>query len=278
MPSPGQRGLLAHGVARRFPWAPRQRTVRTAITVDTILVTVMLANNEIGTLQPVREVALVCHERGVLFHCDATQAVGKIPVSVEDLGVDLLSFSAHKIYGPKGVGALYVRRRRPRSSLTPLFDGGGHEQGLRSGTVNVPGVVGLARASSCASRGWPTKRNVSLTCAIISARAFLPASTRRRERHPTERLPNTLNLSFGGVDGAALLVGLREIAVSSGSACTSADPKPSHVLQAIGRSRQLADASLRFSLGRPTTQADVDAAAEAVVREVARLRSASPIR
>jgi len=253
--------------------------IRVAITTDTTLVSVMLANNEIGTLQPVREIAAVCRERGVVVHCDATQAVGKIPVSVEDLGIDLLSFSAHKIYGPKGVGALYIRRRRPRLSLTPLLDGGGHEQGLRSGTVNVPGVVGFARALELCLEAIPGEAE-RLTRLRENLRGRLVASLDRviENGHPIERLPNTLNLSFGGVDGAALLVGLREVAVSSGSACTSADPKPSHVLQALGRTRQLADAALRFSLGRPTTEAEIEAAGEAVVREVTRLRGASPLR
>ena len=238
----------------------------------------MLANNETGTLQPIREIAAACRERGVLLHCDATQAVGKIPVDVDALGVDLLSFSAHKIYGPKGVGALYVRRRKPRLHLVPLLDGGGHEQGLRSGTLNVPGVVGFARALELSLEEM-SRESVRLT----QLRDRLDGAIRSRlegvtlNGHPTERLPNTMNLSFEGVDGAALLVGINEVAVASGSACTSADPKPSHVLLAMGRSKELANASLRFSLGRANTAQDVEIVANAVVREVTRLRQGSPL-
>ena len=249
-----------------------------ALTKETVVVSVMLANNETGTLQPIREIAVACRERGALLHCDATQAVGKIPVGVDALGVDLLSFSAHKIYGPKGVGALYVRRRKPRLHLVPLLDGGGHEQGLRSGTLNVPGVVGFARALEIALEEMP-RENVRMT----ELRDQLDTAIRSRleavtlNGHPTERLPNTLNLSFAGVDGAALLVGLKEAAVASGSACTSADPKPSHVLLAMGRSKELANASIRFSLGRSNTAEEVQIVADAVVREVQRLRHDSPL-
>ena len=248
--------------------------VAEALTPATALVSVMRANNETGTLQRLREIAAACREHGVLVHCDATQAVGKLPVNVDDLGVDLMSFSAHKIYGPKGVGALYIRRRRPRLRLVPLFDGGGHEQGIRSGTLDVPGVVGFARA-------------LEIAIAELSEESRRLAALRDRLQQavcsrldgvtlngvPEERLPNTLNLSFSGVDGAALLVGLTEVAVASGSACTSADPRPSHVLMAMGRSKQLANASIRFSLGRSNTAEEVDVAAAAVVREVSRLRA-----
>ena len=249
-----------------------------ALVEGSVLVSVMLANNETGTLQPIREIAAACGERGVLLHCDATQAVGKIPVDVDALGVDLLSFSAHKIYGPKGVGALYVRRRKPRLHLVPLLDGGGHEQGLRSGTLNVPGVVGFARALELGLEEM-SRESVRLT----QLRDRLDGAIRSRlegvtlNGHPTERLPNTMNLSFEGVDGAALLVGVKEVAVASGSACTSADPKPSHVLLAMGRSKELANASLRFSLGRANTAQDVEIVANAVVREVTRLRHGSPL-
>jgi len=252
--------------------------VAEALAAETILVSVMLANNETGTLHPVAEIAGSCHERGVLLHCDATQAIGKIPVDLASLGADLVSLSAHKIYGPKGVGALVVRRQRPRLRPLPLFDGGGHEQGVRSGTLNVPGVVGLARA-------------LELCLADLDSEARRLAALRDRLRtvivsgltdvvengHPSERLPNTLNLSFAGVDGAALLVALREVAVSSGSACTSADPTPSHVLAAMGVPRNLAHASLRFSLGRANTGEDVETVAAGVVREVTRLRERSPL-
>ncbi len=244
-----------------------------AITPRTILVSVMLANNETGVLHPIRELAEVCREHRVCLHCDATQAVGKIPVDVNALGVDLLSFSAHKIYGPKGVGALYVRRRTPKLNLVPLLDGGGHEGGIRSGTLDVPGVVGFARALELCLAGLPAERERlarlrdRLEEAIVSR---LPTVTVNGA--PGERLPNTSNLSFADVDGAALLVGLKEVAVSSGSACTSADPRPSHVLLALGRSKALANASIRFSLGRSNTPDEVEIVAEAVVREVTRLR------
>jgi cysteine desulfurase len=249
-----------------------------ALTDESVLASVMLANNETGTLQPIPEIAAACRARGVLLHCDATQAVGKIPVDVNALGVDLLSFSAHKIYGPKGVGALYVRRRKPRLALLPLLDGGGHEQGLRSGTLNVPGIVGFGRALQIALEEMP-RESVRLT----DLRDRLDGAIRSRlegvtlNGHPTERLPNTVNLSFAGVDGAALLVGLKEVAVASGSACTSADPRPSHVLLAMGRSKEFANASIRFSLGRTNTARDVEIAADAVVREVTRLRHDSPL-
>jgi cysteine desulfurase len=249
-----------------------------ALTDESVLASVMLANNETGTLQPIPEIAAACRARGVLLHCDATQAVGKIPVDVNDLGVDLLSFSAHKIYGPKGVGVLYVRRRKPRLALLPLLDGGGHEQGLRSGTLNVPGIVGFGRALQIALEEMPRE-----SARLTDLRDRLDGAIRSRlegvtlNGHPTERLPNTVNLSFAGVDGAALLVGLKEVAVASGSACTSADPRPSHVLLAMGRSKEFANASIRFSLGRTNTARDVEIAADAVVREVTRLRHDSPL-
>jgi cysteine desulfurase len=247
--------------------------VAEALTDRTVMVSVMLANNETGTVHPVAAIAATCRARGVMLHCDATQAVGKIPVHLGTLGVDLLSMSAHKIYGPKGVGALYVRRRRPRLAAAPLLDGGGHEQGWRSGTLNVPGIVGFARA-------------LEISLAELEEEAGRIAALRDRLQrritsglgdvlvngHPLERLPNTVNLSFAGVDGNALLVALHEVALSSGSACTSADPRPSHVLAALGRSKALAAASLRFSLGRSNTEREVDLVADAVVREVTRLR------
>ncbi|MFH1176629.1 MAG: cysteine desulfurase family protein [Acidobacteriota bacterium] len=249
-----------------------------ALTPATRLVSIMLANNEIGTIQPIAELASLCRERGVLVHCDATQAVGKIPLDVEALGVDLLSFSAHKLYGPKGIGALYLRRRRPRLRLAALFDGGGHEDGMRSGTLNVPGIVGFARALELALADLPGESE-----RLAALRNQLCEGIRSRlggvieNGPPAARLPNTLNLSFAGVDGAALLAGLAEVAISSGSACTSADPRPSHVLAALGRSRQLAAASLRFSLGRSNTAEEVRVVADTVVREVARLREGSPL-
>ena len=248
-----------------------------ALTPGTVLVSVMLANNEIGTLQPIREIASACHERGVLFHCDATQAVGKIEVDVNELGLDLMSFTAHKIYGPKGVGALYVRRRRPRLQLVPLLDGGGHEQGMRSGTINVAGAVGFARALELCLAELPgeAERLAALRDRLCEAIASRLVDV-TRNGHPRATIPNTANLSFAGVDGAALLAGLPEIAVTPGAACTSADPKPSHVLLALGRSRDLINATLRFSLGRFSTAEHVEVAADAVVRKVTRLRAGMP--
>jgi len=249
-----------------------------ALRPDTTLVSVMLANNETGVLLPVARIAAACRERGVLVHTDATQAVGRVPVDVGALDVDLLSFSAHKLYGPKGVGALYVRRRRPRLRLVPLLDGGGHEQGLRSGTLNAPGIVGFARALELclADREVEAARLAALRD-HLSGRLAAELGGVAENGASGARLPNTVNLSFAGVDGAALLASLSGLAVSSGSACTSADPKPSHVLLAMGVPPHLAAASLRFSLGRPTTAAEVDAAADLVVREVRRLRDRSPL-
>lgn len=246
------------------------RHVEEALRPDTALVTVMLANNETGTLHAVAEVAEVCRSRGVLVHTDATQAVGKIPVEVVRLGIDLLSLSAHKFYGPKGIGALWRRRGVP---LTPLFDGGGHEQGLRSGTLAVPLIVGMQRA-------------LEVCCTDLEAEGARLAALRDTLRRltlenvdgveengdPEHRLPNTLNLTFRGVEGNALLASLPGLALSSGSACTSADPSPSHVLLAMGRSKRDAQASLRFSLGRPTSAAEVETAAEMVTAALARLR------
>jgi cysteine desulfurase len=250
--------------------------VATALTDRTVLVSVMLANNEIGTIQPIAEIAAACRERGVLLHCDATQGIGKVPVDVATLGIDLLSMSAHKLYGPKGIGALFVRRSRPLLRLEPLLDGGGHEQGMRSGTLNVPGIVGFGKAIELAVAELADE--ASRLAALrdeLQRRILAGAEGTLLNGHPTERLPNTLNLSFPGVDGNALLVGLHEVAVSSGSACTSAEPHPSHVLAALGRSRALAAASLRFSLGRGNTSEEVAVVADAVVREVTRLRGRS---
>jgi cysteine desulfurase len=251
--------------------------VEEAITERTILVSLMAANNEVGTLQPIRAVGEVCKRRGVLFHTDAVQAAGKVPLDVEEMGIDLLSLSGHKMYGPKGVGALYVRRRSPAVRLEPMLDGGGHERGLRSGTLNVPGIVGLGRACQ-------------LCQAEMEAEAARLTDLRERLRqgieselpgvslngHPEERLPGNLNLSFSWVRGEALLMGLRGVAVSSGSACTSANPEPSYVLRALGVDDELAQASLRFGLGRFNTALEVEQVAAEVVGVVRRLREMSP--
>ena len=254
--------------------------VAEAIAHDTLLVSVMLANNEIGVIQPLAEIAAICRAKGVLLHCDATQAVGKLPVDVAALGVDLLSFTAHKIYGPKGVGALYVRRSSPAVRLEPQIFGGGQEAGFRSGTLNVPGIVGLARALELCQAEMATEiPRLSalrkelferLTGALEGVSLNGPALDR-----PELRLAGNLNLSFAWVDGEALLMAMRNLAVSSGSACTSADPKPSHVLRALGQNDDQARASLRFGLGRFNTADDVAFAAQAVEEAVRRLRRLS---
>jgi len=240
-----------------------------AIGERTALVSVMAANNEIGVLQPMEEIARLCEERGVIFHTDAAQAAGRVALRVDQVGADLLSLSGHKIYGPKGVGVLYVRRRRPKLRLEPLLFGGGHEGGLRSGTLPVPLVVGMAAA-------------LELCLAELHAEAMrlreLSEGLRMRLQqeldgvllngHPTLRLPGNLNLTFEGVDGDRLLLSLADIAVSSGSACSSASPKPSHVLAALGRSEALSRASLRFGLGRGTSAEDIEWAAGRVIEEV----------
>ena len=249
---------------------------------DTALVSVMLANNEIGAIQPLAEIAAVCRERGVPLHCDATQAVGKIPVDVEQFGVDLMSFSAHKLYGPKGIGALYVRRRRPPVKLEPQIDGGGQEHGLRSGTLNVPGIVGFAKAVENAVADLPTEMP---RLAGLRSRLYAGLCERLTDislngpslELPGCRLPGNLNLSFAYVDGEALLLNMRDLAVSSGSACTSANPEPSHVLRALGVDDDLVRASLRFGLGRFNTAEEVDFAIETVTETVNRLRQLSSL-
>jgi cysteine desulfurase len=271
---------------------PAER-VREALTDRTILVSLMLANNEIGTIQPLAEIGAVCRERGVLFHTDAVQGFGKIPFDVESARVDLASITAHKIYGPKGVGALYVRGRNPRVRLAPVAHGGGHEGGRRSGTLNVPGIVGLAKAAELAIQEMPQE---SARLRRLRERLFRGIAERLDEvtlngaplprispdgvlvpGEPERRLPANLNVSFAGVEGEALLVSMRDVAVSSGSACTSAKLEPSHVLTAIGVPAQLAHASLRFGLGRWTTEEEVDFAVETTVNAVTGLRENSPL-
>jgi cysteine desulfurase len=256
--------------------------VARAIRDDTLLVSVMLANNETGAIQPLAEIGALCKQRGVLLHCDATQAVGKLPVSVEALQVDLMSFTAHKIYGPKGIGALYVRRRNPAVRLQSQIDGGGQEGGLRSGTLNVPGIVGFARAVELCLDEMPAE---SARLAALRQRLFqgltsslegvtLNGPTLDR---PEWRLPGNLNLSFAYVDGEALMMSMKLLAVSSGSACTSANPEPSHVLRAMGLSEDLTRASLRFGLGRFNTAEEVEFAIQAVSESVRRLRKLSSL-
>jgi cysteine desulfurase len=251
--------------------------VRDAVTSNTIALSVMAANNEIGVIQQLSELAALAHEKGALFHTDAVQAAGKIAFDVNRLGVDLASLTAHKLYGPKGVGALYVRRRPRRVSVTPLLDGGGHEKGVRSGTLNVPGIVGFGMAAALAARALSEEsaRLKRLRDRLLKGlQARLPELVVNGSLQ--SRLPGNLNVSFPGVDGEAMLVSLcDEIAVSSGAVCTAAEP--SHVLTALGRKTDLALATLRFGLGRWTTEEDVDFAVSRVAEMVARLRAMSPV-
>jgi cysteine desulfurase len=238
----------------------------------------MWANNEVGTVNPIREIGAVCREAGVLFFTDATQAVGKIPVDVEADNVDLLCLSAHKLYGPKGVGALYVRRRNPRVRLTAQIDGGGHERGMRSGTLNVPGIVGLGKACELArlELAEESKRCRELRD-HLHQRIEKECGFVELNGHATERLPGNLNLSFHFVEGESLIMGISDVAVSSGSACTSASLEPSHVLRAMDVGEDLAHSSIRFGIGRFTTRDEVDFAADCVVKAVTRLREMSPL-
>lgn len=257
-------------------------TLEQALRDDTLLVSVMLANNEIGIIQSIAQISEICKARGVLLHCDATQAVGKLPVNVVELGVDLMSFSAHKIYGPKGVGALYVRRSAPFVRLDCQISGGGHEGGLRSGTLNVPGIIGFAEALRICLSDLPEE---STRLSQLRNRLFAGLTTAIDEVSlngptldlPGLRLPGNLNVSFAHVDGEALLMNMKEIAVSSGSACTSANPEPSHVLRAIGLSEDATRSSLRFGLGRFNTIDEVEFAIEVVAEVVGRLRAMSSL-
>jgi cysteine desulfurase len=255
---------------------------RVAETVrdDTLLVSVMLANNEIGIIQPLAEIAAICRKHGAILHCDATQAVGKIPVDVRALGVDLISFSAHKLYGPKGVGALWVRRGTPTLRLEPQIAGGGHEHGMRSGTLNVPGIVGFTKAVELciAEMAVEQPRFAALRDRLYQGlcERLEGVTLNGPELAPASpRLANNLNLSFAYVDGEALLINMRDVAVSSGSACTSANPEPSHVLRALGLSDEATRSSLRFGLGRFNTPEEIDFAVDAVARVVTSLRKLS---
>ncbi len=243
--------------------------VRNAITDKTILISIMLANNEIGTINPIKEIGKIAKEKGVLFHCDATQGVGKIPVNVQELGVDLMSFSAHKIYGPKGIGALYVRRRAPRVRLAPMLDGGGHERGMRSGTLPVPLIVGFGKAAELCEQEMATE-SVRMMALRDRLKAGIMGAMEEvyLNGHPTERLPGNLNISFAYVEGEALLMGVKEIALSSGSACTSATLEPSYVLRALGVGSDLAHSSIRFGIGRFTTDEEVDYTIERMLKAV----------
>jgi cysteine desulfurase len=251
---------------------------RAAITEKTILATVMYANNEIGVIQNLREIGKIAKERGVLVHTDAAQAAGKIPIDAAADNIDLLSISAHKIYGPKGVGALYVRSRNPRVTLTAQIDGGGHERGMRSGTLNVPGIVGLGAACAIAMAEMPEE---SQRLGRLRDRLQLRLTTALDQVHvngsQSYRLPNNLNMSFAYVDSESLLIGVHDVALSSGSACTSATLEPSYVLKALGSPDDLAHSSIRFGLGRFTTEEEIDYVARRIVEVVQKLRELSPL-
>jgi cysteine desulfurase len=252
--------------------------LRESLTDKTILISIMAANNEIGTINPIKEIGRLAKEKNILFHTDATQGVGKLPIDVDAMGIDLLSLTAHKMYGPKGVGALYVRSTKPRVKLTPMIDGGGHERGMRSGTLNVPGIVGLGKACEISQKEMSAEGE-----RLIELRERLKAGILAEldevylNGHPVKRLPGNLNMSFAYVEGESLLLGLKEIAVSTGSACTSASLEPSYVLKALGVSDELGYSAIRFGLGRFTTAEEIDFTIHRVVDEVRRLREISPV-
>jgi cysteine desulfurase len=252
--------------------------LKNAMDDQTILVTIMAANNEIGVLQPIREIGALCHERGVLFHTDAVQTVGKVPFNVIEDNVDLASISAHKIYGPKGVGALYVRRKNPRVQLVAQIDGGGHERGMRSGTLNVTGIVGLGKACEIAGAEMAQEATRLGTLRDRLQNAIMSQLDECYINGSMEhRLPGNINISFAYVEGESLLMGISDVAVSSGSACTSATLEPSYVLKALGAGDDLAHSSIRFGIGRFNTEAEVDYVAKRVVETVSRLRELSPL-
>lgn len=272
-------------LGRRVTYLPVDRTglidlqeLESSLTERTVLVSVMMANNETGTVQPIRQIGEICRRRQILFHTDATQAVGKIPVDVETLNVDLLSMTAHKMYGPKGVGALYVRRKSPRVRLTSQMDGGGHERGFRSGTLNVPGLVGFGKAAELC--GMEQDRDAEHTQRLrdrLQNGLLHVIPQIGLNGHSTERLPNTLNMSLPGIGSDALMAGLSDIAVSSGSACSSASVAPSHVLKAIGLSDAEAHGSIRFGLSRYTTEEEIDYTIDRIAAVYERLTRLSPV-
>jgi cysteine desulfurase len=252
--------------------------VSEAITNKTILVSIMAANNEIGVLQPLAEIGAICRDRGVLFHTDATQAYGRVPIDVQSMNIDLASISAHKIYGPKGVGALYVKKTKPRVRISPIIDGGGHERGMRSGTLNTAGIVGFGKAAELCHQEMEKDNE---HCARLRDRMWNKLSSELDEiyvnGHEDHRLTGNLNVSFAYVEGESLMMGLEDIAVSSGSACTSATLEPSYVLHALGVGDDLAHSSLRFGIGRFNTEEEVDYVAGKVIEAVKRLREMSPL-
>lgn len=247
-----------------------------AFSDKTVLVTIMYANNEVGVLQPIAEVSKLCHERGVLFHCDAVQAIGKIPVDVNRDGIDLVSITAHKFYGPKGSGALYVRSKNPRVQIGAQVDGGGHEHGMRSGTLNVPGIVGLGKACELAMQEMPEEaRRVAALRDKLKRQLEDNLDDVHVNGNMQYRLPGNLNIRFDGIDSESLLMGINDIAVSTGAACTAAKIEPSYVLKALGLSDEQANSTLRFGIGRFNTEAEIDYAAERVIETVRKLRELS---
>ncbi len=252
--------------------------VRAAITDKTILVSVMLANNEVGTIQPIAKIGEITREKGVLFHCDAVQGIGKTAFDVEKMNVDLASLTAHKIYGPKGCGALYIRRKRPRVRLVAQMDGGGHERGSRSGTLNVPGIVGFAKAAKIImSEGAEENARIMALRERLHSKICAGLEEIVLNGHPEERLVGNLNLSFSFVEGEGLMMAIKDIAVSSGSACTSASLEPSYVLRAMGLDEEMAHSSIRFGIGRFNTNEEMDYVAQLMIDKVGRLREMSPL-
>ncbi len=266
-------------------WLPVQKNglidlgqLKEAFTDKTILVSIMHGNNEIGVIQPIAEIGKLCQERGVAFHTDATQTVGKIPVDVKEQSIHLLSFSGHKIYGPKGVGVLYVRRRKPRIRVTPLIDGGGHERGMRSGTLNVTGIVGLGKAVElCVAEMEEESVRLRGLRDYLRKKLFDNIPEIYENGDPEHKLPHSLNVSFSFVEGESLLMGINDVAVSSGSACTSASLEPSYVLKSLGVGDELAHSSIRFGLGRFNTKEEVDYVTDKLIAVVEKLRAMSPL-
>jgi cysteine desulfurase len=275
--------LEKHGI--RVTYLPVQQNglidldqLKAAMTDKTILVSLMYANNEIGVIQPIADIGKLCKERGILFHTDGVQAAGKIPVDVIKDNIDLMSLTAHKMYGPKGVGALYVRRRNPRVQLTAQMDGGGHERGMRSGTLNVPGIVGFGAAAELARLEMPEEsKRLREMRDRLKDRLLAALDETYINGTMESRLPHNLNISFAYVEGESLLMGINDVAVSSGSACTSATLEPSYVLKALGAGDDLAHSSIRFGLGRFNTDEEVDYVAEKVISVVKKLRELSPL-
>ena len=252
--------------------------LKRSITDKTILISLMAANNEIGVLHPIKEIGKIAREKNVFFHTDATQAVGKIPMDVEEMNIDLLSLSGHKIYAPKGVGALYVRRRNPRVRISPIVHGGGHERGMRSGTMNVTGIIGLGKACEvCKNTLQESMKNIKVLRERLHKGLTDKIDYLVLNGHPENRLPGILNLSFCYIEGESLMMGIEDIAVSSGSACTSASLEPSYVLRALGVGDEAAHSSIRFSIGRFTTEEEIDRVVEKMVSVATRLREMSPL-